>query len=217
MKASKETDTLLAHYKRTKRVIKRRLEDFSKLRSASNLRIFEELCFCLLTPQSKALSCHAAIEDLKKSGLLLAGSEKRVKRKLKGRARFHNKKASFLVRARKMFQRGRVLDIKSKIDAADVIATRDWLVDHIKGFGYKEASHFLRNIGLGEDIAILDRHILKNLCAYGAINTMPASVGQRKSYLEIEDKVKKFARKMRISPAELDLLLWSFETGVVFK
>ena len=27
---------------------------------------------------------------------------------------------------------------------------------------YKEASHFLRNIGFGENIAILDRHILKN-------------------------------------------------------
>ena len=44
------------------------------------------------------------------------------------------------------------------------------------GLGYKEASHFLRNIGLSEDIPILDRHILKNLVLLGAIDKVPSSI-----------------------------------------
>ncbi len=92
----------------------------------------------------------------------------------------------------------------------------DALVRNIKGFGYKEASHFLRNIGMGKDIAILDRHILKNLKRYGAIKKIPSHMSTRQ-YLDIEDKARRFARKIRIPLDELDLLFWSRETGEIFK
>lgn len=52
---------------------------------------------------------------------------------------------------------------------------------------YKEASHFLRNVGFGEDIAILDRHILKNLVKLEVINELPKTLTP-KLYLEIEEK-----------------------------
>jgi len=74
---------------------------------------------------------------------------------------------------------------------------RVWLVKNIKGFGYKEASHFLRNIGLGENIAILDRHILKNLKRFKVIKEVPISISPRK-YLEIENKMKLFSKKIKI-------------------
>jgi len=41
-------------------------------------------------------------------------------------------------------------------------ATREFLVKEVKGVGYKESSHYLRNIGY-RNLAILDRHILNNL------------------------------------------------------
>lgn len=84
------------------------------------------------------------------------------------------------------------------------------------GFGMKEASHFMRNIGLFEDIAILDRHILKNLIEYDVISEIPKTLTV-KIYLEIEQKMKEFAEKIKIPFTELDLLFWSEETGHVFK
>ena len=84
------------------------------------------------------------------------------------------------------------------------------------GIGYKEASHFLRNIGYGEDIAILDRHILKNLKLLNVISDIPASLS-KKQYLLIEKKMKQFSKKINISLSHLDLLLWYREAGEVFK
>ena len=123
----------------------------------------------------------------------------------------------FIVGARRLFKKGRGLDIKSKISTKDIIATRDWFVDNIKGMGYKEASHFLRNIGLGRNIAILDRHILKNLKRYGVIAKIPDSVGSRKVYMGIEDKMRLFSKSSGIPLDELDLLFWSLQTGFIFK
>ncbi|MDM7912425.1 MAG: DNA lyase, partial [Methanotrichaceae archaeon] len=82
--------------------------------------------------------------------------------------------------------------------------------------GYKEASHFLRNIGLGGDLAILDRHILKNLALLGVIDGIPASPS-KKMYLEIESKMIEFSRKAKIPMSHLDLLLWYKEAGEIFK
>ena len=95
-------------------------------------------------------------------------------------------------------------------------AAREWLVENVKGLGYKEASHFLRNIGLGEDLAILDRHILKNLVLLGVIAKVPGSPTKR-IYLEIEKEMAAFSEKAGIPMRELDLLLWYKEAGEVFK
>ena len=109
------------------------------------------------------------------------------------------------------------LKVKEKISALpDVFALREWLIENVKGMDYKEASHFLRNVGFGDDIAILDRHILKNLVRYSIIDEVPKSLTGKK-YLEIEEKMRKFAQKAGIPFAHLDLLWWSEETGEIFK
>jgi N-glycosylase/DNA lyase len=111
----------------------------------------------------------------------------------------------------------RKISIKPRLSSFDSIyACRDWLVQNIRGLGYKEASHFLRNIGLGEDIAILDRHILRNLAMIGLIEDIPNSMSKKK-YLQIEKEMDKFARQIRIPLPHLDLLFWYKETGKIFK
>lgn len=208
---------LIKEYKKRKGEIRKRLSEFAGLHKDSDEKIFAELCFCILTANANALHCARAIDELKKKGLLFKGRASDIRPELKGRARFHNKKADFIVAARDLLEREGKVDVKARLNAKDVLATREWLVENIKGYGYKEASHFLRNIGLGMDIAILDRHILKNLKRYGVITKIPDSVGPRKRYFEIEDKMRKFARQIRIPLEELDLLFWSIETGFVFK
>lgn len=206
---------LIRDYKNRKKEIRDRLTDFKKVYRRSNKDIFTELCFCILTPQSKAVLCDEAIRALQKKDLIFKGSEKKVVSCLKG-VRFPNNKAKYLILARKFFKNGNDPDIKSKIDTKDLFKTREWFVKNVKGLGYKEASHFLRNIGLGRGLAILDRHILKNLKRYSIINKIPNSL-TRKEYVNIEEKMKKFFEPMGISMEEIDLLFWSRETGMIFK
>ena len=99
----------------------------------------------------------------------------------------------------------------------DPIERRDWLAQErrIKGLGYKEASHFLRNIGL-QGYGILDKHVLRCLADLGVVDS-PRPPTTRNGYLEKEEELRRFARRVRIDFDELDLVLWSMKTGEILK
>lgn len=206
---------LKSQYKKRREKIRERLKVFRDIHKGRDENIFEELSFCIFTPQSKALSCDKAVKRLKRCGLLFKGTKDRIRSRLKG-VRFPNNKAGYLVEARKTFMKRRCLNIKNRLQPKEIFKTREWLVRNVKGLGYKEASHFLRNIGLGKDLAILDVHILRNLKRLGVIKEIPSSIS-RKRYLEIEERMRAFSKKIDIPLEELDLLFWSKETGVIFK
>ena len=197
--------------------INKRLREFEMLwQNGSEEDIFAELAFCIFTPQSRARSCWEAVETLQDKNLLFEGEIAEISDEL-NRVRFKNNKARYLKRARELFTAKGKLRIKPVVEKFDdVYECREWLVKTAPGYGYKEASHFLRNIGFGEDIAILDRHILKNLVKLGVIEEIPASIS-RKKYFEIEHKMKVFAKKTKIPLAHLDLILWYNEAGEIFK
>lgn len=195
-----------------------RLAQFRALfKAAGEETLFAELCFCIMTANANALLCDAAHKELCAKGLFLKGRAAEIAPYLRGKARFHNKKAGYIVRARNFFLRSGRLDVRGRLAGGDAIVAREWLVDHVKGLGYKEASHFLRNIGLGRNIAILDRHILKNLIRHGVIRVIPSSVASRAAYVGIENKMRAFSDHIGIPMDELDLLFWSFQTGFIFK
>ena len=202
-------------YEHKRDAIEKRLQEFRDVYRQPDEVIFEELCFCLLTPQTKAKSATKVIEKLKEKNLLLSGSAEEIK-KWMAPIRFNNNKSQYIVEARQLLTENGKIMIKEKINANDIAATRSWLVKNIKGYGLKEASHFLRNIGFGDDIAILDRHILKNMVKYGVIPEVPASLTGKK-YLELEKKFIEFPKNNGIPPAHLDLVWWSEETGEIFK
>ena len=196
--------------------IESRLNEFQDIwLNGSDEEIFAELVFCIFTPQSKAKSCWAAVERLKRENLLIHGSQQEIVTAISG-VRFHNTKAKRVIIARdQFFEDGQSL--KSTISSfQNPKETREWLVENINGFGYKEASHFLRNIGMGQELAILDRHILRNLVSLGIINEVPSSIS-RKNYLEIEKKMANFSKKHEIPMDHLDMLLWYKEAGEIFK
>jgi N-glycosylase/DNA lyase len=85
----------------------------------------------------------------------------------------------------------------------------------VKGLGYKEASHFLRNIGL-PGYAILDKHILRSLAELSVIDS-PKPPATRARYLALEERLRDFSKKIEIDFDELDLVLWSMKTGEVLK
>jgi N-glycosylase/DNA lyase len=204
-------------YSIKKNEISFRLKEFENIWSARNdEEIFTELAFCILTPQSKAKSCWDAIVKLKDQNLLLKGNAEQIKQVLNC-VRFKNKKAQYLGNARKLFMKDGRVSIRPFLNMfADIYECREWLVKNIDGLGYKEASHFLRNIGFGEKIAILDRHVLRNLNKLGIIEEVPGSISRAK-YMELEKKMLEFSKQIDIPLSHLDLLFWYKETGEIFK
>ena len=203
-------------YKAIKKDIVSRIDQFgSILKTYTNDQVFAELCFCLFTPQSKATSCWSSIERLVKKDLLLNGTAPEIINEIKG-VHFHNNKTGYLLEVRERYLDGDLKDLKNFLTATKPFELREWLVKNIKGYGFKEASHFLRNIGLGDKLAILDRHILKNLVIFGVIKEIPKTLSKN-IYYDIENKIKTFSDKVSIPMDHLDLLFWYKEAGEIFK
>ncbi len=203
-------------YSKFKKEIERRLDEFKQIgENASPEEVFAELAFCILTPQSKARLCWEAILSMRKKSILLNGTKKAINKELQ-KVRFKNKKTEYLLEARNKFFKGgdSIYSIIKK--SKSPITLREYLVKNLKGIGWKEASHFLRNIGLGADIAILDRHIIRNLIELGVLGEYPKNLSEKK-YIEIEEKMKKLSKNLNIPMDTLDLVFWAKETGEVFK
>lgn len=206
-------------YKKIKPDIKKRLEDFQNIwKNGTNEDIHLELSFCILTPQSKAINAWKAITNLKENNLIFKGNVGEIVEYL-NIVRFKNNKAKYLVELREQMMDKKTKKVMTKdffSTIPNVYEKRNWIVKNIKGMSYKEAGHFLRNVGFGQEIAILDRHILKNLQKLGVIEELPKTLGP-KQYLEIEEKMKEYCKFVKIPMDEMDLLLWYKEAGEIFK
>lgn len=205
-------------YKEKQKDIEKRLREFKEIwEKGSNEDIHAELSFCILTPQSKAVNAWKAITTLRENGLLFNGSAEDIVEYL-NIVRFKNNKAKYLFALREQMQneKGEIITKDFFNSITDVKEKREWIVKNIKGMAYKEAGHFLRNVGFGKEIAILDRHILKNLVKLEVIEDVPKSLTP-KLYLEIEEKMKAYCKFISIPMDSLDLLLWYKEAGEIFK
>jgi N-glycosylase/DNA lyase len=202
-------------YRRKKQEIAARLSDFKSAGERNDKHIFAELCYCLATPGSKAAVCESLIAELQRTKLLYRGSVRELHPYFK-KARFYRNKSRNVVAARRLFSRARSIHIKDTIDALDPMTARDWLVKNVRGLGFKEASHFLRNIGRGESFAILDRHILRICKRLGLIRRVPDSLTPVR-YRALEAAMQRFARETGIPLAHLDLLFWYLGAGEIRK
>ncbi|NIP40040.1 MAG: N-glycosylase/DNA lyase [Candidatus Aenigmarchaeota archaeon] len=194
---------------KTKKEVDSRIREFKKIGNKSNDEIFKELCFCILTANFQAERGIKIQKEMGKGFLDLSESHLRKRLKELGH-RYPNMRAKFIAEARKHKN-----SLKETIESfKDENELREWLVRNMKGLGYKEASHFLRNIGF-ENLAIIDFHIIDILTKHKLVKR-PNTLTKRK-YLEIEKILKKIAVKLGMNLAELDLYLWCAETGKVLK
>jgi N-glycosylase/DNA lyase len=178
-------------------LVKQRVSEFKAKKSDEDL--FSELCFCIMTAGFRADKSIEIQEKIGNGFLVLP--EKKLQEKLKELGyRYHNR-AAYIVQNRRHARELRNRD-------------REWLVKNIKGFGYKEASHFLRNIGRC-DCAIIDFHIVDILVKYKLIKRPKNLIKAR--YLEIEKVLEDIAKKTKLNLDELDLYLWFLETGKILK
>lgn len=190
--------------------IEARLQDF---RNIDEKDWFYEACYCILTPQSKAVHAELVVKKLMSMDFehqdidpmpLLRDPEHYI--------RFHNQKSINLQLLKEHFP-----EISSMIrDYRDQpLILRDKLTQKIRGFGMKESAHFMRNIGIFGP-TILDRHILKHLTACG-IKSAKKAPTNRTSYLRIEKAWLRYCKEVEIEMEAMDLLFWSMETGFILK
>ncbi|MGQ9610051.1 MAG: N-glycosylase/DNA lyase [bacterium] len=203
-------------YEIKKNVIKQRMREFEEVYKLGDEAIFTELCFCIFTAGSSARSGLACIEAIK--DIILTGTAEEIEKRVEKKHRYPKARAEYIVHTRSYLEREWNFQIKKLIESFDdKIKLRDFFACNrgIKGIGYKEASHFLRNIGF-KGYAILDIHILRSLFELGIVES-PKPPTSRSKYLEIEERLKAFAIEIGIDFDDLDLLLWSNKTGEILK
>ncbi len=204
-------------YRTKKRHIIKRLGEFRAVYEKGDRAIFEELCYCILTAGSSAKMGMRTVAALK--DILHTGSEEELQQRAQAhRVRFWRLRPSYIVRTREYLKDAFGMKLRLLLESFDGRdARRDFFAKNtsIKGLGYKETSHFLRNIGF-PGYAILDKHILNSLHEMGVITKRMRPTG-RDGYLAIEKKLAQFAGEIGIDMDHLDLLLWSRKTGEILK
>ena len=176
---------------------------------------FREILLCLLTPQSKPQHAEWALSQMEERGLFDGKCEERhveeILRDGSHYVRFHRVKAKRIKKF--LLQRPLIEEILDR--RLSPYEEREKLVPLVDGFGWKEGSHALRNIGR-PGLAILDRHILRCLLDLGAIDSIPKSLTERR-YKEYERKFQQLADALGEQMDALDLLFWARHTGFIYK
>jgi len=212
-------ESVIATHRVRRKEIQKRLGEFREVwRKGSDARLWEELTYCIFTAGASARMGLASVDAVRP--LLLNGQPEEMTQALKtaGAHRFPVARPAYIVTTRDYFRTSFRMKLRKRLRSfSDPFERRDWLAQErqVKGLGYKESSHFLRNIGI-RGHAILDKHVMRCLAEVGIIDSIkpPAT---RKKYLEIEQEFGRFANDIRVDFDELDLVLWSMKTGEILK
>jgi len=195
--------------------IDKRLKEFESVGRSDCIYWFSELCFCILTANSRAQTAIAIQKEITPYGFQRYNKAKITSIIKRNKHRFHNNKAQYIIEARDYLNIKHIItDIIEHFGKDSENLAREWLAKNIKGLGFKEASHFMRNIGY-KNLAIIDRHILDLMCEHG-ICKRPKTL-DKKAYLDIERDFKRIAENIDMNLAELDLYMWYMKTGQVLK
>ncbi len=204
-------------YDKKKPLIKSRLSDFKQIRkTATDEQLFLEMTFCILAAGTSARMALRSTEAVK--DVLTFGDFNQIKRSLTGYYRYPNLRAYHLIQCREYLKSEFGFKIKETIEKfKDPWDRRGFIANcpGIKGIGFKEASHFLRNCGYS-GYAILDKHIINYLYELKLIKSNEVPTAENK-YLETEKILINFSKDIGIHIDELDLLLWSEKTGEILK
>ncbi|WP_073072999.1 N-glycosylase/DNA lyase [Thermosipho atlanticus] len=196
-------------YSNAKEEVEKRWAEFENLgKNGTEEELFIELSFCILTANWTAKDGIKAQKEIK-DGFLTLNLEELENALRKVGHRFPKARSKYIYENRWIL--GKLKEIVSN----DTNDARVFLVNNIKGIGWKESSHFLRNVGKC-DVAILDKHVLRLLKKYDLIKEIPKSWNKNR-YLSIEKIFKQVAQEFGECPGKFDLYLWYYLKGVVEK
>jgi N-glycosylase/DNA lyase len=190
------------------RDVKAKLAEFAKNAELDADGKFIELCFCILVANSNLEKTKAAWEKIGDGFLYLDKAE--LGKRLKSHGyRFYNVRAEYIVEARDKKD-----EIERNFRKMGEYELRQWLHDSIRGLGWKESSHFLRNMGY-TDFAILDTHVVSFMHKHGIIEKAPKTLSSKKTYFALEGTLTKISKTIKISMAELDCYMFYLDAGKI--
>lgn len=124
------------------------------------------------------------------------------------RPRFKNRLASLLAKTIvEIYGQSRTIR-EFLFDARNAREARETLMQHVWGFGPKQASLFLRRIGYCADLAVLDVHVLDYLQLARGLSLSPSKLSRLSLYEEIENTFQEIAAEFGYSTGCVDLATW---------
>jgi len=219
------------------------VEEYSKLADAFRFRkrwnemseeeLWGELCLCILSsnvPYELALSAfeHLRSDQFLKTERIIECpdaaqsiaielsrqiySPKRKDGSFR-KYRFPNIRATNIVKAAKtLYEEGPALSW-ILMNCTSEHETRDLLVENIHGIGLKEASHFLRDIGYSNSLAIIDSHVIAFLVELGAIPANKANVVTPSLYTRLERVLQNLCADLGVNLSIFDMAIWQYMRG----
>ncbi len=220
---SKCDDWVRGQYEVMKSDIKGRLEEFRRFgQEASREDLFAEVAYCICSRMGGFRNCRLACEQMRQNNVLYSQGVDTISLYLKRNyVRFYSVRAMSITAARaELYDNGCQHEIKGLV--AQLLSmpqqeARDYLHRLHSGLGIEESSHFLRNVGHGDDLAILAIPIIDKLVECGILAERMIGIAVSDKYMAIEEIMREWANELGISLGELDLLLWSEETGELFR
>ena len=122
-----------------KNLVNNRIKEFKNINKNSSDDLFKEMCFCILTANFNAEKSIKIQDEL--GDCFLTEPERKLAKKLKNLGhRYPNTRAKYISDSVKCKD-----SLKDIINFSNDEDLREWIVKNIRGLGYKETSHFLRN------------------------------------------------------------------------
>ena len=196
--------------------------------------LWEELCLCILSsnvPYELALS---AFRHLREKGLLrrerLATNQSlgqelacELSRRLfepkrkdgsRRKYRFPNLRATNIAKAARVLYYHKAGLLRLLRNSGSEREARDFLSISIPGIGLKEASHFLRNIGYSNSLAIIDTHVITFLTEMGTIEDEKPDNLTRGLYLRLENTLLELCNSLGLNMSVFDMAIWHCMRGI---
>lgn len=187
-----------------------RAEEFLLNNKAGEDIWFRELVLCILTANSSFISAYKALNCVFEYNFFSLDQYKLSKILKECGYRFYNLKSKYLMEAKSLY--GSLKKIVKPLADRDQWEAREFLVNKVNGIGYKEASHFLRNVGYF-DLAIIDRHVLRFITdIVGDIK-----LRKRRDYFLVEGLLRSIADGLNIQVGLLDLFIFFKQTKTLVK
>lgn len=192
-------------------------------------QIWSELCFCLLSGNVAYELAKSVVSVLSEKGLLdyewiinKKNAQEKICLKFMGsnfepkkndgslrKYRYPTKRSIEIVKAAKIIYSTTTIKQILSSDKSEV-EIRNYFAENIPGLGIKEASHFLRNIGFANSLAIIDVHVLSFLKENDFVNYDKNSSLTTRRYVILEKILKNFAKFHNLSLSILDLAIWHY-------
>jgi len=192
-------------------------------------KIWKELCFCLLSGNVAFELVKSVIYVLEKKGYLdynwileevesrelifkLLNAPNFKPKKKDGslrKYRYPKKRSEEITNAANiLYSNSSIKEILEK--SASDVEVRNFLAANIPGIGIKESSHFLRNIGYSNTLAIIDVHVLNFLKQNQFVNPSDISSLTVSRYEKLEIILQNLAEFHGLNLGILDLAIWHY-------